>query len=89
MEVSQEVSDYATQSVLGTDQFIFTKRSAQTNVIANDGQTIVIGGLIQDHKETTSTGIPYLMNIPVLGYLLDQKISQGQKRKSLSCLRRM
>ncbi len=73
MEVSQEVSDYATQSVLGTDQFIFTKRSAQTNVIANDGQTIVIGGLIQDHKETTSTGIPYLMNIPVLGYLFGSK----------------
>ncbi len=69
MEVSQEVTDATTQTVLGTQQFVFTKRAAETNVVANDGQTIVIGGLIQDNKETNVSGIPYLMNIPVLGYL--------------------
>ena len=73
MEVSQEVSTYSTQNVLGTAQFVFTKREAQTNLVANDGQTIVIGGLIQDNKETNTTGIPYLMNIPVLGYLFGSK----------------
>src|SRR5208283_3132629 len=73
LEVSQEVSDYNTQNVLGSQQFVFTKRSAQTNLVANDGQTIVIGGLIQDNKETNTTGIPYLMNIPILGYLFGSK----------------
>ena len=69
LEVSQEVSAANTQSVLGTLQYVFTKRAAQTNVVVNDGQTIVIGGLIQDNKETTTTGVPLLMDIPVLGYL--------------------
>ena len=69
LEVSQEVTEATTQTVLGTQQFVFTKRSAQTNVVANDGQTIVIGGLIQDNKETNVSGIPLLMNIPFLGYL--------------------
>ena len=73
LEVSQEVTEANTQTVLGTQQFVFTKRAAQTNVVVNDGQTIVIGGLIQDNKETDVSGIPYLMDIPVLGYLFGSK----------------
>ncbi len=69
LEVSQEVTEANTQTVLGTQQFVFTKRAAQTNVVANDGQTIVIGGLIQDNKEKNRSGIPFLSSIPVLGYL--------------------
>ncbi|MBF0559071.1 MAG: hypothetical protein HQL08_09855 [Nitrospirae bacterium] len=69
MEVSQEVSDYSTQSVLGTTQYVFTKREATTNLVSQDGQTIVIGGLIQDNKSKSRTGIPVLSSIPVLGYL--------------------
>jgi type II secretory pathway component GspD/PulD (secretin) len=69
MEVSEEVSSASTETVLGTQQFVFTKRSAETNVVAKDGQTIVIGGLIQDNKTTNISGIPFLMNIPIIGYL--------------------
>ncbi|MGO9016014.1 MAG: type II secretion system protein GspD [Dissulfurispiraceae bacterium] len=73
LEVSQEVTEANTQTVLGTQQFVFTKRAAQTNVVVNDGQTIVIGGLIQDNKETNVSGIPYLMDIPILGYLFGSR----------------
>ncbi len=51
---------------------IITK-NAETNVIQLDGQTIVIGGL---NKETTSrsdTGVPFLEDIPGLGYLFKRK----------------
>lgn len=69
MEVSQEVSDYSTQTVLGTTQYVFTKREASTNLVAQDGQTIVIGGLIENDRTKTMTGVPFLSNIPILGHL--------------------
>jgi len=87
LEVSQEVSSASTQSVLGTQQFVFSKRSAQTNVVAKDGQTIVIGGLIQDNKETSTTGIPFLMDIPYLGYLFrSTDIKQNPKTEIIVLL---
>jgi general secretion pathway protein D len=67
--VAMEVSSFTRQNVLGTDQFVFTKRGATANLVAQDGETIAIGGLIQDNIEKTSTGIPYLNQIPILGYL--------------------
>ena len=69
LEVAQEVSDFTPQRVLGTDQFVISKREATTNLVAQDGQTIVIGGLIRDRDDRTRSGIPLLSKIPVLGYL--------------------
>ena len=37
--------------------------------MAQDGQTIVIGGLIQENKGRTRSGLPFLSKIPILGYL--------------------
>ncbi len=69
LEVMQEVSDFTPQKVLGTDQYVISKREASTNLVARDGQTIIIGGLIKDKTDRTQTGIPFLSKIPVLGYL--------------------
>ena len=69
LEVTQEVSDFSPQKVLGTDQFVISKREAVTNLVAQDGQTVVIGGLIRDRGDKTQSGIPLLSKIPILGYL--------------------
>ncbi len=69
MEINQEVSDYVFQAI-GTNTFpVFTKREASTYLVAQDGQTIVIGGLIQENKGRTRSGLPFLSSIPILGYL--------------------
>ncbi len=86
LEVSQEVSDYSSQTVLGTQQFIFTKRAAETNVVANDGQTIVIGGLIQDNRAKNRSGIPFLSSIPVLGYLFGSNDNTSTKTEIIVLL---
>lgn len=86
MEVSEEVSSASTQNVLGTQQFVFTKRSAETNVVAKDGQTIVIGGLIQDNKTTNVTGIPFLMDIPLIGNLFKSTDIPTQKTEIIVLL---
>jgi general secretion pathway protein D len=69
MEINQEVSDYVLQKI-GTNTFpVFTKREATTYMVAQNGQTVVIGGLIQENKGRSRAGIPFLSKIPILGYL--------------------
>lgn len=86
LEVSQEVTEATTQSVLGTQQFVFTKRAAQTNVVASDGQTIVIGGLIQDNQTKNRTGIPFLSSIPIVGYLFGSNDNTSTKTEIIVLL---
>ncbi len=69
LEVVQEVSDFSRQKILGTEQYVISKREASTNLVAQDGQTIILGGLIKDRSNKTFEGIPFLRKIPVLGYL--------------------
>ena len=48
---------------------IITTRAATTQLLARNGQTIVIGGLIDNQDERSRSGIPYLRDIPVIGWL--------------------
>jgi general secretion pathway protein D len=51
-----------------TDSFpSFDLRQAETTAVVQDGDTLAIGGIIAENKTNDRTGIPYLMNIPVLG----------------------
>jgi type II secretory pathway component GspD/PulD (secretin) len=69
LDISQEVSTYAFQQI-GTNTFpVFTKREASTYMVAQDGQTIVMGGLIQEQTGKSRAGLPFLSRIPILGYL--------------------
>lgn len=52
-----------------TEQPIISSRETTQNVTLFDGQTLVIGGLIQQREEKTESGVPFLRKIPVLGYL--------------------
>jgi type IV pilus assembly protein PilQ len=61
---------------------IDTKR-ATTKVLVKDGETTVIGGIfIQDRSENES-GVPWLMNIPVLGYLFKSRSVSEERRELL------
>ncbi|MBI4523541.1 MAG: AMIN domain-containing protein [Deltaproteobacteria bacterium] len=44
-------------------------REAISNVLVRDGETIVIGGILKDTKNTSESGIPWLKDVPVLGWL--------------------
>lgn len=57
-------------------------RSADTNVIVTDGETIVIGGLISDTQSEAVFKVPILGDIPILGYLFRKK-SMSRNRMEL------
>ncbi len=54
-----------------------------TNVLAKSGQTIVLGGIYEEDRETGESGVPYLNRIPVLGKLFSQKDIRHKKRELL------
>ncbi|HEX5034591.1 MAG TPA: secretin N-terminal domain-containing protein, partial [bacterium] len=64
-----------------------TKRSVETVVAAKDQQTIVIGGLIDDKVTMTTTKVPFLGDIPILGNLFKQKKTVKTKTNILVFLR--
>lgn len=48
---------------------VIDTKNAETNVVVNNGQTVVIGGLTTSTEEKQTVGLPILKDIPVLGYL--------------------
>ena len=70
LKLVQEVSDIGkTFPIGGQDYQGFTTRKATTTAIVQDGHTLVLGGIINETKQTTHNGIPFLSDLPVLGYL--------------------
>jgi len=68
LELKQEFSLVSSEKGVG-DNPIFSTRTAETNVVVKNGQTIIIGGLIREDTRSSNNGIPILKDIPILGYL--------------------
>jgi general secretion pathway protein D len=67
MQIRQEVSQIASATTGGIASPTFSTRESETTVVVQSGETIVIGGIIDDTVDRSRTGVPYLMDIPVLG----------------------
>lgn len=59
------------------------RREANTQVIVQDGETMVIGGVFVDTQNNNVQGIPYLSRIPVLGWLFKNKSESVSKQELL------
>lgn len=82
LEVEQEVSDVQSSKGQATD-LVTNKRAIKTAVLAEHGQTVVLGGLISDNTSLTRQGIPGLSNIPYLGRLFRADSKSNEKRNLL------
>lgn len=69
LDISQEVSDVSTTTSSAINSPTIQERKIASSIAVQDGQTIALGGLIRDKDTQEKTGIPYLDDIPVLGYL--------------------
>ncbi len=66
LNLTQEVSAVAEQGELAP---VISTREASTHLFVRDGQTVVIGGLIETQRDRTRSGIPFLKDLPILGAL--------------------
>lgn len=78
LDIYQEISAVKQNKGQAVD-LVTTKRSAKTSVVVKDTDTVVIGGLIQDREEENIDKIPFLGDIPLLGYLFKTKSTSHSK----------
>ena len=80
LQIFQEVSSI--QSGSSTTGYILNKRNVESNVIVEDGQIIVLGGLIGDNYTDGSSKIPFLGDLPLIGGLFRYD-NKSRKRTNL------
>ena len=71
LEVSQEVSSATSETAF--DAPVISTREVATQVLVRDGQTIVLGGLVDRQRDVTSGGVPLLSGLPLLGGLFGRQ----------------
>lgn len=84
LDIEQEVSSINREA---TDGIITNKREITTQILAADGQTVVLGGLIEDSIQTGVRRVPVLGSIPVLGHLFRSQTSSKTKTNLLVFMR--
>ncbi|MFZ3321424.1 MAG: type II secretion system secretin GspD [Usitatibacter sp.] len=83
LTIFEEVSSVTTDKTLVQSADIITnKRSLESTILCDDGQIVVLGGLIQDDKETNIDKVPFLGNLPLIGFLFKYE-SRSRKRTNL------
>lgn len=86
ISIDQEISNISSQSNTAAD-IVTNKRSIKTQVIANDKQLIILGGLIDDSLQETHEKIPLLGDLPVIGNAFKSRKTQIVKRNLIVFLR--
>ncbi|WP_432471301.1 type II secretion system secretin GspD [Amphritea sp. HPY] len=78
LDITQEVNDVAETATSGIDSPTITQRKIDTSVAVQSGETLVLGGLIEDSDTRSNEGVPGARHIPLLGWLF----SSDSKTKS-------
>jgi len=87
MQIYQEVSSVVAATANASSGPTLNKRDIETNVIIDDGQILVLGGLIDNQYTDSTSGIPYLSQIPIIGALFRSDSNTRTKTNLLVFLR--
>ena len=87
MYIVQEVSSIFGPIGDTSSDLITNKRNIKTTVLVDDGETIVLGGLIDDDVQETINNVPVLGNIPLLGRVFTSTTTTRTKRNLMVFLR--
>jgi len=81
LEIKQQITNVNDQQLatanLNTPRF--TERIVETSLVAEDGKTVVIGGIIQTQKTTIKRGVPGIGDIPILGFFFSSTQDTTEK----------
>jgi len=87
LQVYQEVSSVQTQTINNAAGVITNKRSLESTVLVDEGQIIVLGGLIQDSVSNGVDKVPLLGDLPILGSLFRHETRQHTKTNLMIFIR--
>lgn len=83
LDVSDDSVGQLVQSATGGTVPSIDTREIITQVLVNDGQTVVLGGILETTKTKSSSKVPYLGDIPVLGHLFKTTTDINNKTELL------
>jgi len=83
LEIDQQVSSVKSETTGGIDSPTISTKSIKTKLAVKDGQSILMGGLIEKNESENESGIPLLKDIPFLGYLFKTKSTSYRKTELL------
>ena len=86
LEISQEISSIA-QSAGGAVDLITNQRVVETTVIVDDGEILVLGGLLEDVLRESDQRVPILGRIPVVGNLFRSRKTEKVKTNLMIFIR--
>lgn len=86
LDVEQEASSFSLTAQQASD-IITKKRSVKTSVLVNDGQVLVLGGLVDDSVSEVEQKVPGLGDIPLLGWLFKSRKTTKVKRNLMVFLK--
>jgi general secretion pathway protein D len=86
LKISQEISSIA-QSVAGAQDLITNERTIETTVIVEDGDILVLGGLLEDTLRESDQRVPVLGSIPLLGNLFRSRSTNKVKTNLMVFIR--
>ncbi len=81
--IRMKIYPKVSEGYVSQDQPVENTTETNCEVLVKDGQTIVIGGLIKNAETQTDYGIPFLMDIPILGALFRKTAIINEKRELL------
>jgi len=87
LEVDQTVESLIGENTAGAVDLVTSKRQVKTEVLVNDGATIVLGGLISDRITEFESRVPILGHLPFIGNLFKSKSTKKEKTNLLIILR--
>ena len=86
LDVNQEVSDAVRTLTSGIDAPTIQQRTIESTVAIQDGQSVILGGLIRDKKEDSVSGVPVLSQMPIIGGLFRQTANSDRRTELLVIL---
>lgn len=87
LQIYQELSKLRKVTEVNLTDVATDKRSIDSTVLVDDGQIIVLGGLIQDQVEDVEDRVPFLGDIPILGHLFRYNTRKHSKNNLMVFLR--
>lgn len=87
LEIAQEMSRISPTTVEGAADLITDKRTINTTVLVDDGQIIILGGLIRNDDKDVYERVPFFGDIPVIGAAFRKKSKQKEKINMMVFLR--
>ena len=87
MQIQQQIDEIDNANYNGTDQPSTIKRTLNTTITVRDRDTVILGGFVKTKKSNSKSGVPFLMDIPVLGNLFTKRNDEKDRTELVVLMR--